>query len=48
MVVGAGDFAALEEVADGAGDLRADAEAFGFGADVGFGVGVCAVRSTPR
>ena len=47
MVVGAGDFAALEDVA-GAGDLRGKAEDFDFGADVGFGVGVCAVRSTPR
>jgi hypothetical protein len=46
--LGAGDFAALDGAADGAGNLRADAEDFGFGVGIGFGVGVCAVRSTPR
>ncbi len=48
MVLGAGDFVTFDDAADDAGDLRGDAEDFGFAADVGFGVGVCALRSTPR
>ncbi|PYK32216.1 MAG: hypothetical protein DME57_00695 [Verrucomicrobia bacterium] len=49
VLLGVGDFAAFDGVAEGAGDLRAaDGEDFDFGVAVGFGVGVCALRSTPR
>jgi len=49
VLLGVGDVAALDGVADAVGDRRAvDAEDFDFGVAVGFGVGVCALRSTPR
>jgi hypothetical protein len=43
LLAGAGDFTALDEVADGVGDLRASARDFDLGAGVGFGVGVWAL-----
>jgi hypothetical protein len=49
VLLGVGDFAAFEGDAEGGGDLRAaDGEDFDFGVAVGFGVEVCALRSTPR
>ena len=49
LLLGVGDFAAFDGVAEGVGDLcTAAGEDFDFGVGVGFGVGVCALRSTPR
>ena len=51
VLLGVGDFAAFDGVTVGVGvrDLGGSAgEDFDFGVDVGFGVGVCALRSTPR
>ncbi len=49
VLLGVGDFAAADGVADGLDDLRAaDGEDFDFGVAVGFGVGICALRSTLR
>ena len=47
--VGIGDFAALDGIAVGVGDIRVDArENFDLAIGLGFGVGVCEARSTPR
>jgi hypothetical protein len=48
-MLGVGDVAVFDGVADGLADPRvAGGEDFDFSLAVGFGVGVCALRSTPR
>jgi hypothetical protein len=49
VLLGVGDLTAFDGVADGVGNLRAaGGEDSDFGLGGGFGVGVCAPRSTPR
>ena len=49
VIPGVGGLTGFDSVADGESDLRAaTGEDFDFGFAVGFGVGVCALRSMPR
>jgi len=49
VLLGVGDVPVFDGVADGLGDFRvAGGEDFDFSVAAGFGVGVCALRSTPR